>query len=97
LFGGSQVAASPSPFDSFGGQLRGAGLPRVAEGHHVVDLYVRARGFATEEGDSSSGVGIVESAGDDEATVRPRPDRDGREVPAQDVVAGVAAVVTAGD
>ena len=65
----------------------GAGGPSVTKGHDVVDLDSAAGAGAAYEIDNFSGVGVVESAGQHEATVKDGVD----EVALEDDIAHVAA------
>ena len=69
-----------------------SGLPGIAKRDNVVDLH-RGRGTDTpNEVDRLAGVWILQDAGADDAG-RARPVNDLRQVPFQDIVAGIAAVV----
>lgn len=83
LSGGSQVAGSPSPFDSLTDPL--------------TDLNRGAGPDAPGESDSAACMGIRVCSGHDEAPVRSGTDGDRIEVAPEDVVAGVAAIVIVRD
>lgn len=66
----------------------GAGGPSVAEGDNVVDLDGATGSGATDEVDGGAGVGVVQSAGQNEAAVKHSVD----EIALQNNIAHVAAV-----
>src|SRR5690606_20939874 len=73
-------------------QIASALLPRIGQGHDMVDLH-GGRGLdPSTEGDRLPRVRVLEGAGDDRALLLPRLEGDVDEVAPEDVVTGVAAV-----
>jgi hypothetical protein len=94
--GGLQIAGIVREIGTLSGrELLGTLLPGIRQSHYVIDLHCARGVLPAHEADGGRGVWVDQGAGLHRAPVRSGLDHEVGQIPAQDVVAGIAAIAPA--